>query len=30
LYAFLVEAKEDEIEAVCSLRAWWQECEVSQ
>jgi Uma2 family endonuclease len=30
LYAFLDEAKEDEIEAVCSLRAWWQEREVSQ
>lgn len=25
LYAFLVEAKEDEIEAVQSLRAWWNE-----
>ena len=24
LYAFLKEAKEDEIEAVQSLRAWWQ------
>jgi Uma2 family endonuclease len=26
LYAFLIEAKEDEIEAVQSLRAWWKEC----
>jgi Uma2 family endonuclease len=25
LYAFLEEAKEDEVEAVYSLRAWWQE-----
>jgi Uma2 family endonuclease len=25
LYAFLTEAQEDEIEAVRSLRAWWQE-----
>ena len=25
LYAFLVEAKEDEIEAFQSLRAWWKE-----
>lgn len=25
LYAFLVEAKEDEIEAVQSLRAWWKQ-----
>jgi Uma2 family endonuclease len=26
LYAFLAQAKEDEIEAVQSLRAWWKEC----
>jgi hypothetical protein len=25
LYAFLAEAQEDEIDAVRSLRSWWQE-----
>jgi hypothetical protein len=27
LYAFLDEAKEDEVEAVKSLRAWWLQLE---
>jgi Uma2 family endonuclease len=30
LYAFLAQAKEDEIEAVQSLRAWWKECSSGQ
>ena len=29
LYAFLEEAKEDEIEAVRSLRTWWQQSSIA-